>query len=405
MSDTSAGQPAAEPTGPPSARRIHRLRGAAPAVDGRRRPPRVATRPGDRDAASLSAHLTARVRRRRRASSTGTRRQRLASAPPRRRGAASAHRRRPRAVGVDDRTDARPRGPTATPDAALDDARAADGAGRRRRRSPPTTAVGARRSATGNGRPSVPGSATPARPGPPDGSGRTRAASRPSPAEAGAGRARGAGRRPRPGGRRGVDRGRRGRRRDGAETKAVGRRAFPPAQRPGASGPPGGPLPHVRPRPPPRHPDRRARGPDPGRALRVPGGRRRHPDRRQHLPGPGPERAAGHGSGVHRHRHPQERRALPGRRPLRRRGRRDGQERVAAHRGDAAPGPGHLVPGHQEPDRSQGGPPDPGGVAAGSLRGHGAQLDRPSASPSASTTTSANACGGSSTRSGPPATG
>ena len=68
---------------------------------------------------------------------------------------------------------------------------------------------------------------------------------------------------------------------------------------------------HVRPA---RHTDRRARGSQPHRALRVAPPGRRHPDRRQHLPGPGPERPAGHGGGLRRHRHAQERRALPGRR-------------------------------------------------------------------------------------------
>ena len=70
------------------------------------------------------------------------------------------------------------------------------------------------------------------------------------------------------------------------------------------------------------HPDRRARGPQPHRALRVAPGRRRRPDPRQHLPGQGAERAARHGGGVRRHRHAEERRALPRRRAVRRRGHR-----------------------------------------------------------------------------------
>ena len=37
---------------------------------------------------------------------------------------------------------------------------------------------------------------------------------------------------------------------------------------------------------------------------------------------------------------------------------------VAAHRGDAAPGPDHRLPGHEEPHRGQGRPAHPGGVAA-----------------------------------------
>ena len=95
-------------------------------------------------------------------------------------------------------------------------------------------------------------------------------------------------------------------------------------RRPGprAQGPPGRALPHVRPRDPPAHPDRRAGGPQPHRALRQPAGRRHRPDPREHLPRPGAERAAGHGGGVRRHRHAEERRALPGRRAVRRRGHR-----------------------------------------------------------------------------------
>ena len=56
----------------------------------------------------------------------------------------------------------------------------------------------------------------------------------------------------------------------------------------------------VRPTP---HPGRRARGPQPDRALRQPPGRRRQPDPRQHLPRQGAERAARHGGRVRRHRH------------------------------------------------------------------------------------------------------
>ncbi len=112
-----------------------------------------------------------------------------------------------------------------------------------------------------------------------------------------------------------------------------------------------------------RHPDRRARGPQPDRALRVPAGRRRHPDPRQHLPRAGPERAARHGGGVRRHRHAQERRALPRRRPVRGRGHR-GEGRQPAHRAAAQGQADDHLPGHQEPDRPQGRPPHPGGVAS-----------------------------------------
>ena len=55
------------------------------------------------------------------------------------------------------------------------------------------------------------------------------------------------------------------------------------------------------------------------------------------------------------------------------------------------------VPGHQEPDRPQGRPPDPGGLAAGPVRGPGAQLRRPTASRSACPTTSASGSVSSST--------
>ena len=74
-------------------------------------------------------------------------------------------------------------------------------------------------------------------------------------------------------------------------------------------------------------PGRRARGPQPHRALRVSAGRRRQPDPRQHLRRSGAERAARHGGGVRRHRHPEERRALPRRRAVRRRGHRAGRTR------------------------------------------------------------------------------
>ena len=138
----------------------------------------------------------------------------------------------------------------------------------------------------------------------------------------------------------------------------------------------GRPLPGLRARPAPHDPDRHARGPLAGRALRVPGGRRHQPDRRQRLPGPGAERAARHGGRLRRHRDPQERRALPGRRALRQ-GRHRGRGLAAApDRGRAQGRADDPVPGHQEPDRGQGGPPDPGGLAARALRRAGAQLER-----------------------------
>ena len=121
-------------------------------------------------------------------------------------------------------------------------------------------------------------------------------------------------------------------------------------------------------------PGRRPRGPQPDRALRQPPGRRRQPDPRQHLRRPGAERAARHGGGVRRHRHAEERRALPRRRAVRRRGhRREGQE-PADRRHPAQQAADHL-PGHEEPDRPQGRPPHPGGVAARTLRGAHPELD------------------------------
>ena len=151
----------------------------------------------------------------------------------------------------------------------------------------------------------------------------------------------------------------------------------PAPVRPGPALQAGGPLPGLRARAARHDPDRHARGPVPGRALRVPGGRRHEPDRRQRLPGTGPERAAGHGGGLRRHRHPEERRAVPGRRALRPR-RHRGRDVVAAtpDRRRAQGGADDPVPGDQEPDRGQGRPPDPGGLAARPLRRAGAQLER-----------------------------
>ena len=80
----------------------------------------------------------------------------------------------------------------------------------------------------------------------------------------------------------------------------------------------------------------------------------------------------GHGGGLRRHRHPEERRALPRRRALRRR-RRGGRPRASTqqppHRADAQGQADDHLPGHQEPDRRQGRPPHPGGVAARAVRG------------------------------------
>ena len=125
------------------------------------------------------------------------------------------------------------------------------------------------------------------------------------------------------------------------------------------------PLPDVRAGPRRNGPGGRARGSQPHRALRVAPVRRRQPDPRQHLRRPDPERAPRHGGGLRRHRHAEERGAVPRRRPVRRRGhRREGP----ADRGHPAGPPAHRLPGHEEPDRRQGRPPHPGGVAAGSLR-------------------------------------
>ena len=121
-------------------------------------------------------------------------------------------------------------------------------------------------------------------------------------------------------------------------------------------------------------PGRRPRGSQPDRALREPPGRRRQPDPREHLRRPRPERPARHGGGLRRHRHAEERRPLPRRRPVRRRRhRREGQE-PADRRHPAQQAVDHL-PGHQEPDRPQGRPPHPGGVAPRSIRGAHPELE------------------------------
>ena len=87
--------------------------------------------------------------------------------------------------------------------------------------------------------------------------------------------------------------------------------------------------------------------------------------------GPGPERAARHGSGVHRHRHTEERRALPRRRRPRRR--RHRQQGTAPHRAGAAQRPVDHRAGHEEPDRAQGRAPHAGGEPRRPVRRHGAE--------------------------------
>ena len=62
---------------------------------------------------------------------------------------------------------------------------------------------------------------------------------------------------------------------------------------------------------------------------------------------------------------PEERGALPRRRPVRRRGHRG---EGPTDRGHPAGPAAHRLPGHEEPDRGEGRPPHPGGVAARSLR-------------------------------------
>ena len=55
------------------------------------------------------------------------------------------------------------------------------------------------------------------------------------------------------------------------------------------------------------------------------------------------------------------------------------------------------LPGHEEPDRPQGGAPHPGGLAARPVRGARARTRRPTASRSACPTASASGCARSST--------
>ena len=151
------------------------------------------------------------------------------------------------------------------------------------------------------------------------------------------------------------------------------RRPHRAAPRARAQGPAGRPLPDVRAGAREHGPGGGARGSQPDRALRLPTGRRHQPDPREHLRRPGAERPAGHGGGVRRHRHAQERRALPRRRAVRRRGHR-GEGRPGPHRGHPAGPPADRLPGDQEPDRGQGRPPHPGGLAARTLRRPDPQL-------------------------------
>ena len=143
-----------------------------------------------------------------------------------------------------------------------------------------------------------------------------------------------------------------------------------PAPRPEQPGPAPRSVPALRARGGPGDADGPPRGSLARGALRVPSRRRHDGDRRQRLHGPGAERPAGHGGRLRRHRDPQERRALPRRRALRHRRSGAGHPQPAApHRGGAAARPDDPLPGHQEPDRGQGCPADPGGVTARSLRG------------------------------------
>ena len=74
--------------------------------------------------------------------------------------------------------------------------------------------------------------------------------------------------------------------------------------------------------------------------------------------------------------HAEERRAVPRRRAVRRRGHRRGaQAERRPHRGHPAGQAADRLPGHEEPDRRQGRPPHPGGVAAGPVRRADPQLE------------------------------
>ena len=112
------------------------------------------------------------------------------------------------------------------------------------------------------------------------------------------------------------------------------------------------------------HPDRRARGRHPGRALRDQG--EQQLVRRERLPRPGAERAAQHGGGVRRHRQGPQRGALRRRGQLGR-GRPGGPGPL--HRARAEVRRQHRRPGHQGPDRAQGRAADQPGQPARPLPG------------------------------------
>ena len=267
-----------------------------------------------------------------------------------------------------------------------------------RRRSPAPAPAPARR------RPAPATAAAPAAAKPKIGDSRPAPARRPSPRRPGGTSPSTTGRRRRPaalgtdgdgGGRRRRRRGGRARSAtgDNRPVEATGRRAGRGRRRdarapagPGAQGPAGRPLPDGRPRQARRHPDRRARGPGPDRALRVParpttstrstatstsaGSRTSCPAwRRRSSTSARPRTPCSTGatSATTRTRSRPTGPTAP-----------TGARRPAAgatvppgrpHRAAAQAGPDHRLPGHQEPDRHQGGPPDPGGVAARPVRG------------------------------------
>ena len=175
------------------------------------------------------------------------------------------------------------------------------------------------------------------------------------------------------------------RRREGRE---AGRRRAPDRERGRVPGPPRvgrpghGDPPARRP-----HPDRRARGQGPRRALRRP--RVADLADRQRLPRPGAERAAVHGGGLHRHRQG------PQRGPVRRRGqlvRARPQGRPAPQdRVGALLGPDRARAGHQGPDRPQGRPPDQPDQPAPAGSWSTCRTAPPAASPASCPTPSATA--------------
>ena len=127
--------------------------------------------------------------------------------------------------------------------------------------------------------------------------------------------------------------------------------------------------------------------------------RRRHPDRRQHLPRAGSRtccRAWRRRSSTSAR--PKNAVLYHGRRP-------DDTDDVESRKGRGHPDraaaqarPDDHLPGHEEPDRREGRPAHPGGLAPGPVRRARAGVERVRASPSVSTTASASACAASSTR-------